>query len=63
MTATPLPHEATLADHGARIRVLEDARREDREEMRSLKAWIMGTLAAALVSAFGVIISLLRAPR
>lgn len=55
----PCNRDATLADHGARIKALERAQVEDRSELRSLKNWIMGTLAAAcgglLVQLFALI--------
>ncbi len=37
----------TLARHDERLTALEDRQQEDRSELRSLKNWIMGTLAAA----------------
>ncbi len=41
---------AILADHGARIKSLEDAQRTVADELRALKNWIMGVLAAGLMS-------------
>jgi hypothetical protein len=59
--------EAQIADHGARITSLESGREAERKERQRLddkldgiKNWIMGTLAAALLSLLGTVLSLLK---
>lgn len=49
--------EATLANHGARIKNVEDGQKELARKFDRLQWWIMGTLAAALT---GVFLQLLR---